>query len=137
DVVDLGGGQARLGQAVVDGVAGETVVVLGAGEALLLGGGHDLAVHHQGGGGVVVEGRDPEDGGHLSIIPCSSPQVGGQPGGEEVGQAPVAALVQVPVIGEAVGLLVGPQGLVGPGDLDTGGGQRLLVEAGQVGPVDE
>ncbi len=51
-----------LAEAVVDGAPGEPRVVLAAGEALLLGRGHDLAVADDRRGGVVVEGGDAQDG---------------------------------------------------------------------------
>ncbi len=55
-----------LGQTVRRRVGGDAGVVLLAGEALLLGGGHQIAVAHQAGAAVVVEGADTEDVQFLS-----------------------------------------------------------------------
>ena len=86
DVVELVRLQPCLLQAVADGVDRKAVVVLDAREALLLGGGHDLAIDDQSGSRVVVEGRDTEDGGHResfsaargrwSVLPGYPPSAG-------------------------------------------------------------
>ena len=64
DVVDRLGRDARLLQAVIDGVDGEALVVLLAREALFLSGGDDLAILDQRGRAVVIVGRDAKDEGH-------------------------------------------------------------------------
>ncbi len=61
DQVDLVEADARLRQAVLEGVAREARIVLLARKALLLRRGHDLAVGHHRGRGVVVESRDSYD----------------------------------------------------------------------------
>ncbi len=61
NVCQIGRLDVRLPQTIAGRVHGERRVTLLAGEALLLRGGHDLAVPQQAGGAVVVEGRDPED----------------------------------------------------------------------------
>ena len=62
--VEVGRRDPGLGQAVFDGLRREPRVVLLAGEAFFLRGGHDPAVDHQRRGRVVIEGRDAEDGRH-------------------------------------------------------------------------
>ena len=59
--VQLGGVQSACFQAIADGMRGETRVVLFAAEALFLGRGHDLAIHHQRGRAVVIERRDTQN----------------------------------------------------------------------------
>ncbi len=75
-IVEVVGRQPGLLEAIGDGVAGEGRIVLAAAEPLLLGCGHDVSVDYQRGSGVVVEGGDPEDGGHREAITsrngCSS-----------------------------------------------------------------
>ena len=66
DRAEVGRGDPRLAQAVVDRVAREARVVLLAGEALLLGRGEDLAVAEQRGGAVVVVRADSEHVGGLA-----------------------------------------------------------------------
>ena len=56
--------RARLAQAVLDGLRWEPGIVLLARESLLLRGSFNFAVDYQGSGTVVVESRNPEDGGH-------------------------------------------------------------------------
>src|SRR6185437_1432043 len=70
DVREIGRADPRLREAVGDGLLGKGVVVTNAGEAFLLGGGHDLAVPDQGGRAVVVEGGDAED------VPLLAPRHG-------------------------------------------------------------
>src|SRR5207237_2653044 len=48
-------------EAVVDGLVRKAAVVLDPREALLLGGGDDLAVTNETRGGVVIEARQPQD----------------------------------------------------------------------------
>src|SRR6185312_8143828 len=64
NVVDRLGRDARLFQAVGDGLDGEALVVLLAREALFLSGGDDLAIPDQRGRAVVIVGRDTEDVAH-------------------------------------------------------------------------
>ena len=64
DVVDVFRAESRLGEAIVDGLPGKPLVVFDPAEALLLGGGHDPAVHNQGGRRIVVEGGQPENRRH-------------------------------------------------------------------------
>ena len=64
DVVEVGGGESGRLEAVRDGVARESGVMLLAGEALLLRRGDDLTVAHQTGRRIVVEGGDAQDAGH-------------------------------------------------------------------------
>ena len=90
DVVQLLGGHARLAQAVGDGLGGEVVVVLLAGEALFLRRGDDRAVDQQGRGGVVVERRDPQNRRHrLSSSPtrcASAGSRGALPSSQQAGE---------------------------------------------------
>ncbi len=72
DVIELRRPNTGLGETVPGGSEREAVVVLLAGEALLLRGGDDLSVHHQAGRRVVVEGGDPQDPGHGRPFPSSS-----------------------------------------------------------------
>ena len=68
DQIEVAGLDARLAQAVVDGLGREGGVVLAAGETLLLGGGDNTAVLDQAGRRVVVVGGNPEDAGrHVRI----------------------------------------------------------------------
>ena len=60
-VVDFGGLESGLAQAIADSVPRKRGVVLLTGEALFLSGCHNPAVAHQGRRGVVVEGGDSED----------------------------------------------------------------------------
>ena len=64
DVVEIAGRQSRLGEAVVDRVRREAVVVLLSAEAFLLRSGNDLPVDEQRRRGVVIERRDAKDRGH-------------------------------------------------------------------------
>ena len=61
NVVDLVDRNARLAEAVFDGVVGEPVVVFFSCKALLLGCGDELPIAHQGYAGVVVVARYSED----------------------------------------------------------------------------
>jgi hypothetical protein len=53
--IEIGGAQSALAQAVLHGARGESGVVLLAGEPLLLGGGHELAVHQETRRAIVIE----------------------------------------------------------------------------------
>src|SRR5687767_4055935 len=73
DIVELVWSHPRFAQAVVDGPAGKTGVVLEAAEALLLSRSDDFAVHDERRCAVMVKGRDAEDGGHLLRTAGASP----------------------------------------------------------------
>ncbi len=68
DVVEIGGGEARVLEAPRRSQRGEAGDVLERREALLLGGGDELAVDDERGGGVAVVGVEPEDRGHAAIV---------------------------------------------------------------------
>ena len=53
-----------LAQAELHGLRGESLIVLDPGEPLLLGSSRDASVRDQGRRGIVVEGRQPQDGAH-------------------------------------------------------------------------
>jgi hypothetical protein len=55
------GPDPRSAQAEANGMGRKASVPLEAGEPLLLGCRHDLAVGQQAGGAIVIEGRDPEN----------------------------------------------------------------------------
>src|SRR4051812_9303305 len=64
DVVEVGRGEPRVVEAPLRGEIREARTVLDAIEALLLGGGDELAVDYERRGGVAVEGVEAEDRGH-------------------------------------------------------------------------
>ena len=53
-----------LGEAIPNRIAGEMSVVFLAREALFLGRGDNLPIHHQGGGGIVIKGGKPQNCRH-------------------------------------------------------------------------
>ena len=64
DVIEIRGRDARLAEAVIDGVLREIGVVLLAREAFFLGGGNDPAIDHQGRRRVVIKCRNAQDRRH-------------------------------------------------------------------------
>jgi hypothetical protein len=63
DIVELLGRQSRRGEAVVNRLLRKSSIVFLTTKSLLFGGSNDLAVDYQRGRGVVIKGRDAEDGG--------------------------------------------------------------------------